>query len=137
MYLGKLYGEILKDDVHYKNADFIIPVPLHKKKYMQRGYNQSELFAMGLSDPMHIPVEHSLLLRSTHTGTQTRKSRFDRYQNVHDIFILKNFRPFENKYLLLVDDVVTTGATLESCIHTLNQIPGVRVSVVCIAAAII
>ncbi len=136
-YLGKLYGEILKDDIHYKNADFIIPVPLHKKKYMQRGYNQSELFGMGLSEPMHIPVDHSLLSRSTHTGTQTRKSRFDRYQNVHDIFILKNPHSFENKYLLLVDDVVTTGATLESCIHTLNQIPGVRVSVVCIAAAII
>jgi len=136
-FLGKLYGEILKDDIHYKYADYIIPVPLHKKKYMQRGYNQSEVFGMGLSDSMRIPVNHSLLLRSSNTGTQTRKSRFNRYLNVNEIFILKNSRSFENKYLLLVDDVVTTGATLESCIHTLNQIPGVRVGVVCIAAAII
>ncbi|MCX6269049.1 MAG: phosphoribosyltransferase family protein [Bacteroidetes bacterium] len=137
VYLGELYGQMLKDAPLFCPADAIIPVPLHKKKYMQRGYNQSEQFAIGLSCSMNIPVNNRLLTRTKATETQTRKSRFSRYQNVNEIFTVNSPQDWAGKKLILVDDVITTGATLESCILALNAIPGVRISIVCIASAMI
>ena len=137
IYLGELYGQTLKYAPHFNSADIIIPVPLHKKKYMQRGYNQSEQFAIGLATSMNIPVNRHLLSRTKATETQTRKSRFSRYQNVKEIFCVESPDTFTEKHLILVDDVITTGATLESCIHALNVIPGVKISVACIATAMI
>jgi ComF family protein len=137
IYLGDQYGQTLKYAPLFNSADAIIPVPLHKKRYMQRGYNQSEQFAIGLSRAMNIPVNRYLLLRIKATETQTRKSRFSRYQNVKEIFTVTSPLEWTGRHLLLVDDVITTGATLESCIQALAVIPGVRVSVACIAAAII
>jgi ComF family protein len=115
----------------------IVPVPLHKKKFMQRGYNQSEQFAIGLSGSMTIPVNRHMLLRTKATETQTRKSRFNRYQNVNEIFSVHHPEEYTGKHLILVDDVITTGATIESCIQALNTIPDIRISVVCIATAMI
>jgi ComF family protein len=135
IYLGTRYGSILHDTPPFDTIDIIIPVPLHKKKYMQRGYNQSEQFAIGLSRAMNVPVDRFLLSRVKATETQTRKSRFSRYANVSEIFSVGNTVGFAGKHLLLVDDVITTGATLESCIRALSVIPGVRVSVACIATA--
>ncbi len=137
IFLGELYGLELKYSPHFNSADIIVPVPLHKKKYMKRGFNQSEQIAIGLSSAMNIPVNRHLLSRIKSTETQTRKSRFSRYQNVKEIFSTETPQNWSGKHLMLVDDVVTTGATLESCIRALKVIPGVRVSVVCIAAAII
>lgn len=137
IYLGDLYGLELKHSPHFSSADCIIPVPLHKKKYMKRGYNQSEQIAIGLSESMNIPVVRHLLTRIKATETQTRKSRFSRYQNVKDIFAVDSPLKWKGKHLILVDDVVTTGATLESCIHALQVIPDVTVSVACIATAMI
>jgi ComF family protein len=136
IWLGALYGLDLNQSNLYSSAEVIIPVPLHKKKYMQRGYNQSEQFALGLAGTMNIPVENHILLRTTATETQTRKSRFRRYQNVREIFKVNNPLYWAGKHLLLVDDVVTTGATLESCVHALSAIPRVRISIACIAAAV-
>ena len=104
---------------------------------MQRGYNQSEQFAIGLAGSMNIPVNKHLLSRIKATETQTRKSRFSRYQNVKEIFTVQSPYEWKGKYLMLVDDVITTGATLESCIQALNVIPEVRISVACIATAMI
>ena len=137
VYLGDLYGQSLKYAPRFNSADAIIPVPLHKKKYMQRGYNQSEQFAIGLAGSMNIPVNKHLLVRTKATDTQTRKSRFSRYQNVKEIFRVNTPQEWKGKHLLLVDDVITTGATLESCILALNTIPDVRISVACIATAMI
>ena len=111
----------------------IIPVPLHKKKYLKRGYNQSEQFAIGLSSSMDIPFTCETLLRKNSTETQTHKSRFLRWHNVNEIFLIKNIEKIAGMNILLVDDVVTTGATLESCISALSAIPGVRISVATIA----
>ena len=104
---------------------------------MQRGYNQSEQFAIGLAGSMNVPVNRFLLSRIKATETQTRKSRFNRYQNVREIFTIHNPEEFKDQHLLLVDDVITTGATLESCIEALSKIPEVKISIACIATAMI
>jgi ComF family protein len=137
VYLGDQYGQSLKYAPLFNSADAIIPVPLHKKKFMQRGYNQSEQIAIGLALSMNIPVNRHLLTRIKATETQTRKSRFSRYQNVKEIFRVSRPEQWKGKHLLLVDDVITTGATLESCIQALSSIPDVRISVACIATAMI
>lgn len=133
--LGRQYGHYLKVSPFFNTAQVIIPVPLHAKKLKQRGYNQSEQFAVGLGESMIIPVFPEALYRKKDTGTQTKKSRFLRWQNVDDVFEVKNPGSLEMKHVLLVDDVITTGATLESCINTLSAIRGIRVSVVTIAVA--
>jgi ComF family protein len=137
IYLGDQYGLALKHAPGFNTAEVIIPVPLHKKKYMQRGYNQSEQFAIGLAGSMNIPVNNHLLTRTKATETQTRKSRFNRYQNVKEIFMVSHPREWAGKHLVLVDDVITTGATLESCIQALAAIPDVKISIACIATAMI
>ncbi len=137
VYLGTRYGYVLRSVPPYCTADAIIPVPLHRKKYMQRGYNQSEQFAIGLAGGMQVPVNRSLLVRTMSTESQTRKSRFSRYQNVKEMFAVTDPEAWRGRHLLLVDDVVTTGATLESCIQALSGIAGVKISVVCIATAML
>ena len=137
IWLGAQYGRTLREAPPFNSADAIIPVPLHKKKFMQRGYNQSEQFAIGLAGSINIPVNTHLLSRTKPTETQTRKSRFSRYQNVKEIFTVTCPQEWKGKHLMIVDDVITTGATLESCILALNIIPDLRISIVCIATAMI
>ena len=115
--IGKRYGLDLKDKIFEYAIDYVIPVPLHYKKHKSRGYNQSEMFAKGLSDSLGIPLLNALQ-REKDTKTQTKKSRIQRWQNVESIFTVKDFS-VTNKNVLLVDDVVTTGSTLESCAETL------------------
>jgi len=133
VYLGTLYGRQLSSVPFFQSIQMIVPVPLHKTKYKQRGYNQSERFASGLASSMHLPVNCHSLLRIKTTETQTKKSRFDRYRNVREVFTIKDPAPLLGKHLLLVDDVITTGATVESCIQALQVVPGCKVSVACIA----
>ena len=137
IYLGAQYGTMLRNFAPFNTIHTIIPVPLHKKKYMQRGFNQSEQFAIGLAATMNVPVNSSLLSRTRATETQTRKSRFNRYQNVREIFTVNNPDEFKGRHILLVDDVITTGATLESCIQALSEIAEVKISIACIATAMI
>lgn len=133
--LGKLYGFDLKKSEEFATVDTIIPVPLHPKRKRQRGYNQSEFFAQGLSESMKVVTDFKTLFRALESQTQTKRSRFSRWKNVESVFQLKNAKRLEGKHILLVDDVITTGATLEACAHTLLKIPGVRVSVATIAYA--
>lgn len=132
-FLGRLYGRDLRHAAGYKTIDVIVPVPLHPIKQKQRGYNQSTLFARGLSESMHRPVNDSNLIRSIASETQTKKSRFNRWENVKAIFTVLTPETFAGKHILLVDDVVTTGATIEACAQTLQQIPEVKISVATIA----
>jgi ComF family protein len=132
--VGKHYGTELKHFAPYNNADLIIPVPLHKSKQRKRGYNQSEFFASGLSQAMKIPTDFISLYRARATETQTRKSRFERFENVKSIFQLNENHSLAGKHILLVDDVVTTGSTLEACCQTLKE-AGNKVSVVTMAYA--
>jgi len=133
IFLGEKQGLLLKNSPLFGAVEVIIPVPLHKKKLMKRGYNQSEQFAVGLGKSMNLPVNPYILSRQKYTETQTKKSRFNRWQNVSEMFALENSFLLEGKHILLVDDVITTGATLESCIKTLSAIPGIKISVAAIA----
>jgi len=132
-YIGKVFGSELKS-LGWK-PDLIVPVPLHPKKLRKRGYNQSECFADGISTSMNIPVITNALVRLNFTETQTKLDRDKRWENVRYAFRIQNAPEFENKHILLVDDVVTTGATIEACAEVLLQIPGVKVSVATIAYA--
>lgn len=133
--VGKLYGFELKKCENFSTIDTIIPVPLHPKKIKKRGYNQSESFAEGLASSMEVNANFNILFRAHESETQTKKSRFNRWQNVESIFQLKDHSNFEGKHILLVDDVVTTGATLEACAQVLQQIPGIKISIATIAYA--
>jgi ComF family protein len=136
-YLGSLFAGQLKEERTFEGVDSIIPVPLHAARQRQRGYNQSELFARGLSAGFDKPVVTGKLLRLTATETQTRKSRFARYENTREVFSLREPETLYQKHVLLVDDVVTTGATLEACAQLLTKDGGCRLSMATIAAAIL
>jgi ComF family protein len=135
IYLGRQYGLQLQDSPFLRTVQLIVPVPLHSKKLMKRGYNQSEQFAIGLGESLKIPVDPHALFRKKETETQTKKSRFRRWQNVAEVFEVNQSMSLERKHVLLVDDVITTGATLESCIRALSSIRGIRISVATIAMA--
>lgn len=133
--LGAIAGEQLVTNNAFKNVDVIIPVPLHKKRMQQRGYNQSACFAEGLSDKLNIPVEENNLVRTIATETQTHRSRFARFENMQEVFIIINPERLINKHVLLVDDIVTTGSTLEACGTQLLKIEGLKLSIATIAYA--
>jgi ComF family protein len=136
VFLGKRYGLLLMDSRLFGSADLIIPIPLHPKKLRSRGYNQSDQFAIGLSQSMQIPVGQEILMRKKATETQTRKSRFQRFQNVSEIFAVKATTGLAGRHLLLVDDVITTGSTMEACISALLTVPGIRISIAAIATTV-
>ena len=120
----------------YEDIDVIIPVPLHPSKERIRGYNQSALFADGIANAMKKEVNADLLYRKVKTSTQTKRERYNRWENVENVFELaKGYELLENKSVLLTDDVITTGATLEACANKLLQIKGVKVSIATIATA--
>lgn len=130
--LGEQYGLLLlKSD--FNSVDVIIPVPLHPKKLRKRGYNQSEYFGKGLSKSMNAPLLTENMFRHSLAESQTTKKRYERYENMQSIFNVKDPKALENKHILLVDDVLTTGATIEACANTLLQVPGVKVSVATLA----
>lgn len=131
---GKLFGSELNNS-SFEEIDAIIPVPLHLSKIKKRGYNQSELIALGLSETMQKPVKTNWLVRKYASETQTKKSRFKRWENVKEIFATENETEFEGKHLLIVDDVVTTGATIEACAQLLIKVKDVKISIVALASA--
>ncbi len=134
-FLGEIYGQQLIKSEYYQSVDCILPIPLHPKKYKIRGYNQSECIAMGLSKSMNIPYYNNVLLRTEYTETQTKKSRFNRWENVKDVFVVDDAEPIKGKHVLVCDDVLTTGATMEAAIMKIKQVENVRVSVVTLACA--
>src|SRR5690554_4510533 len=131
--LGEMYGQQLRETPVFESCDLIIPVPLHKKRLRSRGYNQSDYFAKGLSNMLDIPTDCKNLIRIVHNESQTRRNRPERFENVKGIFKLNNPKSLINKHILLVDDVLTTGATLEACSAALLEIPGVKVSIATLA----
>ena len=116
--------------------DLIIPVPLHRVKQAKRGYNQSTLIAAGLSEVLHIPVSDKLLLRVKDTESQTRKSRAERLNNMAGAFSIAENADLTGKHILLCDDVLTTGATLEACALALLAAEGVKISIATIGIAV-
>lgn len=133
--LGELYGVDLKNSPYFSNVEVIVPVPMHAKKIRTRGYNQCEKIATGLSQSLNVPVIFGNLIKLKHTESQTTKTRQERWDNVKDVFGVNDPQTMCDKHILLVDDVLTTGATLEACASKILQIPGTRVSVVTLAYA--
>ena len=133
---GQLYGKELKQTPEYANIDLILPIPLHPKKEKKRGYNQSDSFARGLSQTMEIPWLKDALIRNIYTKTQTKKSQEERWKNVEQIFKVNKPDLLKGKHVLLVDDVITTGSTMEACVNILLQVPDIKVSMASIACVI-
>lgn len=127
--LGRQLGKAFTRSGFMEGIDLIIPVPLHKKKLRQRGYNQSEHIALGIAEVSGISVVKNILIRTVHNPSQTFKGRFERWENVKGIFMLTDPGAVEGKHVLLVDDVITTGATLESCAEQILQCKNAKVSV--------
>lgn len=133
--MGKHLGIDLMQSPGFSSVDIICPVPLHPSKEKKRGYNQSWWIASGIAKQMNKELSANNLRRITATESQTRKSRFERFQNVEGIFELTNPTAFNDKHILLVDDVVTTGATIEACAEAILSVSGARVSIVTLATA--
>tara|TARA_B100000809_G_scaffold252838_2_gene288023 strand:- start:5169 stop:5867 length:699 start_codon:yes stop_codon:yes gene_type:complete len=132
-FAGYLLADELKKSLKYQNLDYIIPVPLHIKKQKKRGYNQLSEFGKSLSETLKIPFKENILLKISSSDTQTKKNKFDRWKNATESFQLLDVQFLENKHILLIDDVVTTGATLESCSNELLKIKNITISIATIA----
>jgi ComF family protein len=133
--LGEWYGEELKSSQLLQTVDAIIPVPLHPKKLRERGYNQVTEFGNALAKKLEIPVNNSILYRQVYSKTQSQKNRLGRTEGIDTIFDIYFDEKDHNKHFLLIDDVITTGATLEVCAKALLKIPGTKISIVCMAMA--
>ena len=134
-FLGEYYGKMLALEPRFQSVDCVVPIPLHPKKQQKRGYNQSEWFAKGLSAGMGKPYRTDILTRAQFTETQTKKSRFNRWENVKEVFLATEDNAVRGLHLLVCDDVLTTGATMEAAIQQLLTLPDVKVSVVTLATA--
>lgn len=134
--LGRLYGHQLRQEPSLiKNIDLIVPVPLHRNRLRQRGFNQCDYFAEGLSEGLQVPCGYDVMIRNKENISQTKRTRYDRWENVEGIFTLAKPDAVRGRHVLLVDDVVTTGATLEACAYPLLQADAVTLSIATIATA--
>jgi ComF family protein len=132
LFLGKTAGNILNNTIFSSSFDAIVPVPLHPKRLRARGYNQCELLANGISEITNINTVTDAVIRNQYNVSQTKKGRFARWENVDGIFSVVSETPLAGKHILVIDDVITTGATLEACCSTLLKIPETRVSILTI-----
>lgn len=123
------------EKVNLNDFDVIVPVPLHAKKMKIRGYNQSEKIAEGIRILITKPIDTKSVIRKIFTNTQTKKNKVERWENVKDIFEVKHPENLKNKHILLVDDVITTGATIEALSNTIEKVPGVKISVASVAVS--
>lgn len=126
---GRLLGEALKQSGRFDSIDYLVPVPLHRRRKRQRGYNQSQLLCKAMSEVMQIPVVTDNLYRKLYTESQTHKRRDSRFLNMREAFGVHHPEQFENRHILLVDDIITTGATTQACYQVLREIPGLIISV--------
>ncbi|TXG36825.1 ComF family protein [Seonamhaeicola maritimus] len=131
--LGNWLGGELKTIDSYKSIDIVVPVPLHKKKIKKRGYNQVAKFGQQIAESLDAIYTEDALVKITNTKSQTKKTRLSRWKNSDELFTLKNINSIENKHILLVDDIITTGATLEACASVLNYAKNVKISIATMA----
>lgn len=133
LYLAYCLGQHLRSSPLYDGIDLVLPVPLHPLRMRKRGFNQSAIIADGIARALELPSPSGLLVRKQETSTQTRKSRYKRWENVSRAFSTPHPALLENKRVLLVDDVITTGSTLEACGQQLLSIKGLRLWIACLA----
>jgi ComF family protein len=132
-YLGRQMGKSLKESSRFNNCEIIVPLPLYAAREKKRGYNQASVIAKGISQELEIPVLDDVVSRIKRTETQTHKNRIQRWKNMESTFEIRNAMKISAKHILLVDDVVTTGASLEACAGVLLACPGVSLSIACLA----
>lgn len=135
LHLGSLYAAELAEQKKLEAVDMLLAIPLHERKLKLRGFNQSEWFAKGLAKGLGKPLEVNFLTRLIDTKTQTKKKKYARWENVEGVFGLNRSGDLINKHILLVDDVITTGATIEAAWQMLKDVEGIKISVICIAFA--
>jgi ComF family protein len=133
IYFGQQIGKRLNQSKRFIGCEIIIPLPLFAGREKKRGYNQAALIAEGISQQLEIPVLRDAVFRTKKTETQTHKSRIQRWKNMESTFNIRNPEKIYGKHVLLVDDVVTTGASLEACAQVLLTTPGLRLSIACLA----
>ena len=134
-FVGETYGMELKQSALFSGVQIVVPVPLHAAKLRQRGFNQSDFFGQGLSKALNIPYSGEALKRILATETQTRKHRYERFENVDRVFEINKPELLKGKHVLLADDVITTGSTLTSCAEAILELPETKVSIVAMAYA--
>ncbi|NDV60504.1 ComF family protein [Bacteroides sp. 519] len=131
--LGARIATEISESDFFDSIDLLIPVPLHKNRYKERGYNQSEQIAIGISKVTGIPVETGVIIRQQQTETQTRKSHYARLENMEGVFELSPLCNCDNKHVLLIDDIITTGATITSCARVLQtNLHNIKISILAI-----
>lgn len=135
IFMGEWMGRTMLEKSLFNFVDCIVPVPLHPKKELLRGYNQCNLIVNGIANISKIAVEKDALIRTKHTSTQTKKNRYERYINTSEIFAVAKPERLKGKHVLLVDDVITTGATLEAAVGALLDVEGIKISVYTLARA--
>jgi len=135
VFLGKWLGEELKTIEAYGNIDAVVPVPLHKRKLRKRGYNQVEKFGLEIAKALDVEYIDTVLTKTTSTKTQVFKKRIARWNNNNEVFSITNHSTIVNKHILLVDDIITTGATIEVCSNELLKADNVKISLATMAIA--
>ncbi len=133
--LGSFYGSVLAESGFMNDIDMIIPVPLDPARERHRGYNQSRCIAEGIASHCSLPVRTDILYRTGKSGSQTSRGRYERWENVEGLFAVHKPGEITGRHIVLVDDVITTGSTVEACVVALQSAPDTRVSVVALAAA--
>jgi ComF family protein len=135
IYLSKIMGENMFTSNRFKHIDYLIPLPLFADKEFKRGFNQAAIICEGISETMNIPVLNKNVIRIRYTETQTKKHRTERWENVSESFKIVNPAILQGKHIMLVDDVITTGATLEACAQKIKEIPETLISIATLATA--
>jgi ComF family protein len=133
--LGNWLGAELQELAAYRDIDIVIPVPLHKKRLRSRGFNQVEKFGKQIAEALDAQYIDDVLVKISNTKSQTKKGRIARWINSDNLFALQEHKKIENKHILIVDDLITTGATLEACIVILNQAKNIKISIATMAIA--
>ncbi len=133
LHFGRCMGNSFLQSNRFNRIDALIPLPLHPKKERKRGYNQATVLCEGIAEILKVPIQKDAIIRPTATQTQTHKNRVHRWENMEGKFLLSNADSVSGKHVLLIDDVVTTGATLESCGHELLNVQDLRLSIATLA----